>query len=374
MRIRIRLIVALHRLVRRRHPRRILLVAQNRLMATYLNEVGRAVKGDANLSFHLTVAPVYLSQDEGRALAGDIGLPYVTCRRSRRMWWDLLIFADHCGDHPWHPSIPTIRVQHGLVSAKTFGTGEPYVYARRHNQRNGRAVYTRIFESSESHRTRMVRRYPELVGRVAVVGSLRADALLERSRSRDAIRREQGFRPADRVVILASTHGEKSLLETMGVPLLDEAEALMRRSVWRFIVCAHPLIWREPSWEARLRALAARGFGVVEPNGNWIDALVAADCMIVDHTSLLAFFALLGRPIIPVPVPDHLLEPHNPVTKIRSLVPLLREPSGLEAALEEAWTRYPHHELSVISPEIVTYPGEARSRCRAELQQLLGNR
>ena len=287
------------------------------------------------------------------------------------MWWDLLIFADHTGDHPWHPGIPRIRVQHGLMSAKTFGADEPYVYARRHNRRNGRDAYTRIFESSESRRSKMVRRYPELDGRVAVVGSLRADALLERSRSRDAIRREQGFRQEDRVVALASTHGKESLLETMGMELLDGAEALMRRSAWRFIVCAHPLTWREPSWEPRLRGLAARRFGVVEPNGNWIDALVAADCMIVDHTSLLAFFALLGRPIIPVPVPDHLLEPHNPSTKIRSLVPPLSDPSRLEAALDEAWTRYPQQDLNALSREIVTYPGEARSRVRKELYEIL---
>ncbi len=371
MRVRVRLLVALHRLVRRRRLRRILLVAQNRLMATYLDEVRHAMSGDANLSFHLTVAPVSLSQDEGRALAGDIGLPYVTYRRSRRMWWDLLIFADHYRDHPWHPGIPRIRVQHGLLSPKTLGADEPYVYSRSHTQRNGRAVYARIFESSESRRSRMVRRYPELDGHVAVVGSIRADTLLERNRCRDAIRREQGFGPTDRVVALASTHGEESLLETMGSKLLDEAEALMQRSAWRFIVCAHPLTWRQPSWEPRLRGLAARRFGVVEPNGNWIDALVAADCMIVDHTSLLAFFALLGRPIIPGPVPDHLLEPSNPITRVRTFVPPLEEPGRLEAVLEEAWTRYPLQELNALSREIVSYPGEARSRVRAELYGLL---
>jgi hypothetical protein len=373
MRIRVSFLVALlHRLVRRRRPRAILLVAQNRLMATYLNEVRNVLADDANLSFHLTVAPVYISQAEGRALAADLGLPYVTYWWSRRMWWDLLIVADHHVAHRWHPGIPRLRLQHGLMSAKTFGSDEPYVYARRHNLRDGRAVYTRILESSESRRNLMVRRFPELDGRVAVVGSLRADALLERSASRDAIRRDQGFEPTDRVVVLASTHGKESLLETMGTELLREAEALMRRSAWRFTVAAHPLMWSESSWEPRLRELAARGFGVVEPNGNWIDALVAADVMVVDHTALLAFFALLGRPIIPVPVPDHEIEPDNPIQRIRSLVPPLEEPSRLEAALEEAWTRYPHEKLSALAREIVTYPGEARSRVRAEFYRVLG--
>ncbi len=312
----------------------------------------------------------------GKNLARDAGMRFAPGLGWARLWaWDLVIVATHV--EPFHPMIPVVRVLHGIGSSSKIVKGHEFTYGpSRVLRADGRARYSRIFESSESRAREVERHVPALVGHLAVTGSLAADELLDRQGAVAQIRREMGFGSSERVIVSLSTFGPHSLMETVGRPLIREMRRLTAEGRYRFVVCTHPNLWAaqrrpEQPWDEFLRRQRQYGLTIIEPGEDWTHALVAADAAISDHTSLATAFALLGKPLAFVDVDASALQSGSTMSRLIEVSPTLSDPAELGQFLDGLLEQGQPPQLGAIAAEVVSYPGQAASRTSAELYRLL---
>jgi CDP-glycerol glycerophosphotransferase (TagB/SpsB family) len=281
-----------------------------------------------------------------------------------------VVFANHGAAQRYPPQVPKLRIQHALSAGKRiFGT--MVRYAPRLVLRGRRSLYDMLFEASEERRTRVEAAMPALGGKIRLVGDLRADALLAARRERERIRSQLGYDAGQHVVVLCSTWGAGSLVEQMGQALAGEAEVLSGRSRYRFLLSVHPHAWLDPNVAAWLRDTPSDGVRVLGSGEGWERGFVAADALVVDHSSLLAMFALLSKPIVCVPAPADVLDPDSILGRLHALAPALSAPADLADVLELAITTFDPEALRALSRSIDTCPGEAERRMREATYELL---
>jgi hypothetical protein len=234
-------------------------------------------------------------------------LPVLACLL---MDWDLLIYVNHAwGWGAWFaPFLRKVYINHGLYAGKINNAqGEDGVYGRHRTTRPYRGLlYDRMFAASSCEKEMAVRADPCLADVVRVTGSLMADRIVSHARQRSAIRARLGFTDQDRVIHVISTWGAASLMATVGPQLLDHLEHTGHSH--HVLLSLHPR-WdkfRDGNYPGRMQILqrwAAKGATVDEGNNAWRDFLVASDVAIADHSSLALYHALLGHPLIFIPVP-----------------------------------------------------------------------
>src|SRR5262249_53457574 len=111
---------------------------------------------------------------------------------------------------------------------------------------------------------------------------------------------------------------------------------------------------------------------------DWAPYLAAADVAVVDHSSLGLYYAMLGRPLVTIPIPPRLVNPIAPLTAPRAAAPLVDRPGRLTAALRLPpvlhAARYGHDRFAVarFQRAVTSYPGQAADRTRAILYRVLG--
>lgn len=302
-------------------------------------------------------------------------MPPVNYALSRMRWWDLIIYAEHRGVDQYHPSIPKLMIQHGYDSGKLFD-GEDIRYGPRSMYRgdNGKPRYRRILESSETTCQKAIAADPKLDGRIAVVGDVGADRMLDLVRRRREIRQELGYSDADIVVLLMGTWRQDSLMESAGRELV--AEAIRLRGQYQFVFSTHPLHWKgeyaaKHPWGKFLLENRQPGIAVVEPDDDGEKAAIAADILIADHTSLAVKYALLKKPLLLWERREGLVAPGTFGDRIYQALPHVHGVKDLGNALETARQWYPMERLSAFADEINSYPGQAAARIRQEVLQLL---
>jgi hypothetical protein len=305
-----------------------------------------------------------------------LGLPFINYGRARACWWDLILFADHASADAFHPRIIKIQVYHSLGSGKIIG-GEHYRYGCRAFLENGRPHFTKMFEASETIRQRAIAAKPKLTDVIVTVGDLKVDAMLSLQTQRDEIRQSMNLAPADTVVLIQSTWGDTSLMETMGVDLIEEAKKLMEKGAYRFILSTHPIHWksayaRQHPWGQYIESKQEEGFLVIRPGQDFEPYHVAADIAVTDHTGLCLNFALLHKPMVFVSIPDGTVLPDSWEAQLKVLSPTLEAPTALDQTLQNALTDYPVDELRALSLKIDSCPGTAAEGIREEIYGGLG--
>ena len=204
---------------------RVLFVAHNQMMARYLSQVADLLKNDKRIELYVT-SPI-----GGRKVTAPFFDPtrtsYVGYRWSRFMWWDMLVFAEHASVQKFHPEIPRVYTSHGIPSGARSANNDEYGYGRYAFNPDGSPCYSLMFEQSEATLQRVLKRHPNLVDRVALVGDLRIEAMLQLNASRNDIRKRLGFEPDDVVCLFMSSWQEHSLLPTVGKRLIEQAEQVM---------------------------------------------------------------------------------------------------------------------------------------------------
>ena len=357
---------------RRGRTRAILLVAENPMMLEHALAAWRLLRDDPDFRGHLSMPRRF--RDVARTVARDHRLVLHRFPMSTRLrWWDLLITANHVSPYP--KDVPAVRLQHGMEGMGKVLHGQGFTYGpRRVLRKDGTPAYTRILESSEWVRSRVIERLPQLHDTIVVVGNLSADRVLELRSQRAELRTAlPGEGP---VVAVMSTFGPYSLMETMGRPLLREVVRLRREGRFRFVVCAHPNLWTaqrklQDPWDERLLALEDHGIVVARPGQDWRSLLASADVGVADHTSVSIPFSLLGRPLITVPVPEGVLVDGSTIGLLHRETPTLADASGLAAALERALTDGLSSGARAAVERAVSFPGEAEDRIRRALVGLL---
>lgn len=351
----------------------VLLTAHNELMARYLREVADIVGQDRRVELALARAPfvdrgVPLEEIESR-----LGAPAIPFGRALMKEWDLVISADHYPAFLFHPRIKKLFVSHG-IAVGLIREGSDYVYGERSITRSGEPLYAKMFAAGPAEQAFALGVNPRLEGAVSVVGSIETDAFLARNRRREEIRADLGVDPSDTVVIIMSTWGERSLIETVGLSLVEEAKRL--EDGFHFILTIHPNNYtraaRGRDWSRFMAEQRGDRVSVVGPREPVFDYLVAADIAVTDYTSLALYFAQLVRPLVFVRIDRSRFAADAPILRLYDLCPKLDEVSDLRHRLEEALKSYPLRRLEELAGETVAYRGRARQRVAEEIYGLLG--
>jgi len=354
--------------------KRILLVANNSLMFDYVNHLRRLVDSDSRLSFVIT-APSKTEFGSFAERCRSENLSRSGYLRSRLLPWDLIVFADHWIAPSFDPASKKLLVNHAISGGKIVH-GLPYRYnPDLINYPDGRRLYDRIFEASQEICNRVLAHQPDLTDVIAVVGDLRADQLLAMQADREEIRQRLGFEKSEIVVLVQSTWGP-SIMESMGRELIAQCRRLTKQNRYRFILSTHPKHWsgayaEKHPWGKFLLGQEGDDFVIAKPEDDWAPLMIASDITLTDHTSLAVTYALLGKPMLYVALPEAKLVEQFPVWKLSRVLPQLSEPETLEADLQKALTQFPADEVAAIAAEIVAYPGEAANRMTKHFYELL---
>ncbi|MFC1739413.1 CDP-glycerol glycerophosphotransferase family protein [Planctomycetota bacterium] len=372
----------LYRIWPRNPSRRNILIVCNRvLMADFIAEVCELFKGDERLRFKLF--SVFDADRRGAfdrpGAKEDIirKLPFPLSRRPLAYFrrWDLIITASHASKEMVDSHFcPTLFIHHSMASSKQIADGS-YAFNSNAFDRLGRLRYTRMFSAGELNREIAVAMNPAFKDVIAVVGDLRNDRMIAQESRRDEFRKELGFKQNDIVVFVISTWGRGSLFRTIGEELLKEARKLQEE--FCFVLSAHPMEYRpkppgERVWGEYVRTQKLHGFLVREPGEDWTSYLVACDVILTDHTSLALHGAVLGRPIVYVPVSDDLIMEGSITWRLREISPVIKEDaSDLRERLLSAINDYSFDKLRKLGRAINPYPGQSAEKIRKETYELL---
>lgn len=347
-------------------------------MVEHLAELWELFKDDPNLSFYLLLwyDPQY---GELERIAHKLPIPIVGLPKLHFTHWDLVVMADHLVSHHWSGwnlfSWPILRIPHGAVGKHI--DGELYAFGSRCYDKNRNIPYKRIFVYSENERRMAIEMDPQFSDKVVVVGNLKSERLLEKSRSRDEIRHELGINQGETLVFMVSTYGPNCLLNTVGAALFSEARRLCGK--FRFALSIHPKEHAhrrevDSDWHETLSTLKNDGFLVLECGEDWENYMVACDVILTDHTSLTSYGVALGKPYIYTPVPENVTEKYGLTWQLMSISPTLRaDASNLMECLMFGVNEYRLEKLAQLMGNLSYYPGEAKDRARKAVYAILYN-
>jgi len=346
-------------------------------MVEHLSELWELFKDDQNLIFYLFLLHGDERPGEMERVSHKLPVRIIGNWKLHLKQWDLVIIADHLCSHDisgWNLfSWPTLRIPHGMAGKRV--EGELYAFGSKCYDENGRIRYTRMFVYSEAERRKAIEMDHEFSKKVFVVGNLKSDRLLEKSRDRDEIRHQLGIANGEILVLIVSTFGPNCLLNMMGGALLSELRRLFGQ--FRFALSIHPMEYLskstgECSWGERLRTLRAEGLLVLDPGEDWEPYVVASDVILTDHTSLSLYGLALRHPYVYVPVHETMVDKDGLTWQLMAISPTLRpDASNLKECLMQALNEYPLEKLKELNENFCSYPGEAKARTQQAVYDML---
>lgn len=355
--------------------RKILLVAHNKMMLKKLSEIVDIFESESSIQWFCTICE---PPDISKELIIEIdkyGYTFVHPYASSIQLWDLIIVASHSVTHNFNHSIPTLLIPHGIGDTKVIlNTTERYQYAHNNvlNKKN-KPVYTCIFESSERRKLEAIEDIPILKGHISVVGHIEVDKVLSLNNERMSLRRMFGYDDDDIVLLICSSHGDKSLLDSVGHALI--AEALTLPEKYKLIIATHFLNWQKiesdgMSLGATTLKYESDRVKVLKPDDDYLKSAVAADICLSDFTSASLFFTFLNRPVIFVPFPMGAVSEKSEMWRFYSDAPRLNDVKELSLIINNL-EHYPKELLKIYSSELVSHQGEANKRIKREIYGLL---
>lgn len=348
-------------------------------MVEHLAELWELLKDNQNLVFHLLLwyDPQRGEYGELERVAHKLPIRIIGLPKLHLTHWDLVVTADHLASHHWSGwnlfSWPILRIPHGSVGKRI--DGEVWAFGSKCYDKNRNILYKRIFVYSEHERRIAIEIDPQFSDKVEVVGNLKSERLLERSRTRDEIRNQLGVNQDETLVFMVSTYGPNCLLNTVGDSLLSEARQVCGK--FRFALCIHPKEYvfkreTESDWNENLSMLKNDGFLVLESGEDWEHYMIACDVILTDHTSLSSYGVGLGKPYIFTPVPESVTEKYSLTCQLMDFSPILRpDASNLMECLMFAKNEYPLEKLAQLMEKLGYYPGEAKARARKAVYNIL---
>jgi hypothetical protein len=337
------------------------------LAASYLEEFRQLFAPDPRLHFFKFIRPTTPKADQERCLI-PLNCPEMAYRISKFYPWDLIVMADHPEEQIEHQArFGVLRISHGIGSKLV--AGHDYLYGPGLYGKDGRLRYSRIFEASESRRTRFIAANPDLRGIISLVGDLRIDKLVQAS-NRAQSRSGEIVRPS---VIIASSWSRDNLFEKMGRELLAEAAGLLDR--YSFILRPHPHLLKSTAsgeWKSYFREQQKLGFVFSPPTDDLGWLLSAASVFICDDlSSLVLYAAVLGKRIIIVPSGSAQIPAESFLGRLTKIVPNLTRPADLPEMLASVLRSGPAEGLSTLAAEINSRPGESARLMRSEFYRLV---
>ncbi|RMI39997.1 hypothetical protein EBN88_13675 [Streptomyces triticirhizae] len=390
------------RWVTRARCRRVLLVVHNVTSATRLLDVLPLMADDLRVQMLATCtgsSPFLAGMPE---LLGSLGLPVLPWEQAQATPVDLAISASYGGrldliqgdlavlSHGVgynkrlalpEPSPNGADGGHGSSGAKgvapVFGLSPDWLL------HHGRPLASATVLSHPEQMDRLRAACPEAVPTAVLAGDPCWDRILAARPYRARFRRALGVAPGQRLVVVSSTWSPRSLFGD-GDAGEDRDELLpwlLRRLVgelpadeYRLAAVLHPNIWYGHG-PGQLRAWLDRarraGLTLIDPLEGWRQALIAADCVVGDHSSVTTYAAATGTPVLLGAFPEADLDPDSPVAGLGRTAPRLRQGGSLRAQLDRVMAEHRPERYAALADHISSAPGQSARLLRGLFYRLM---
>ncbi|WP_129311747.1 hypothetical protein [Streptomyces sp. L2] len=245
----------------------------------------------------------------------------------------------------------------------------------------GRPLATATVLSHPEQLQRLRAACPEAAPTAVLAGDPCFDRILAALPWRDRFRRALGVGPGQRLVVVSSTWAPRSLFG--GAPgaddllpwLLSRLSAELPVDEYRTTAVLHPNIWyghgpgQVHAWLDNARRA---GLDAIPPLDGWRQALIAADCVLGDHSSVTYYAAAIGVPVLLGAFPQGDLDPLSPVAALGRTAPRLVRRGSLRAQIERAVATYDPGHYKELADQTSSAPGRSAELLRRLFYGLVG--
>ncbi|MER7187149.1 hypothetical protein ABT404_48145 [Streptomyces hyaluromycini] len=377
--------------------RRVLFVVHNVTSATRLLDVLPLFHSDFRVQLFATCtgsSPFLAGVPELLAAAE---LPVLPWEQARDTEFDLVIAASYGGE------LASLRgklavLSHGVgynkrlatpdtghrtpdtghrAQAPVFGLSPEWLLA------DGRPLATATVLSHPEQLERLRSACPEAVPTAVLAGDPCYDRILAALPERARFRRALGVGPGQRLILVSSTWAPRSLFGGAGdtetddlLPwLLSRLTAELPADEYRTVAILHPNIWfgHGPGQvRAWLSNAQQAGLDAVPPLDGWRQALIAADCVLGDHSSVTYYAASIGTPVLLGAFPEEDLDPLSPVAALGRTAPRLSRRYGLRAQLDQVIAAHDATRYKELAEQTSSAPEESAVLLRRLFYDLMG--
>ncbi|CAO5153071.1 Translation initiation factor 2 [Frankia sp. AiPs1] len=215
---------------------------------------------------------------------------------------------------------------------------------------------------------------PSAVPATVLAGDPCYDRMLASVEHRGRYRRAFGLSPTQRLLVISSTWGSRSLLGTR-FELVRSLLADLPVDEYRVVLALHPNIWHgHGPWQVRtwLADCTRAGLVLLPPEEGWRAALVACDAVVGDHGSVTFYGAALGRPTLLGAFPFDELDPRSPVAALGRTAPFLRANRPLTEQVDAVISGYTPNQYAAATSAVTSVPGESAQLLRTLIYDRLG--
>ncbi|MFD7664141.1 hypothetical protein [Streptomyces sp. NPDC059788] len=243
--------------------------------------------------------------------------------------------------------------------------------------RDGEPVATATVLSHPEQLIRLRRACPPAARTAVLAGDPCFDRLLAALPRRDSFRRALGVSAGQRLVVVNSTWGPRSLFgdDNDVLPwLLDSLTRELPVDSYRRCAVLHPNIWHghgPGQVRAWLRHAEHAGLTVVPPLGPWRQVLAAADAVIGDHGSVTYYAAAIGTPVLLGAFPAQDLDPASPVAELGRTARRLRPYEPLLPQLDELCAHHRPGRYDQLTALASSSPGASAALLRRAFYGLM---
>ncbi len=401
------------RWVTRAGCRRVLLVVHNVTSATRLLDVLPLFHDDIRVQLFATCtgsSPFLAGVPE---LLAGAGLPILPWTQAKDTTFDLAVAASYGGELSQIQAKLAV-LSHGIGYNKRLATPNaerrtPNAERRTPNAQrptpvfglspewlleDGSPLATATVLSHPEQVERLRTSCPEVVPTAVLAGDPCFDRILAALPQRDRFRRALGVGPGQRLIVVSSTWATRSLFgggaEAGGTGgaaaggadtddvlpwLLSSLATELPADEYRITAVLHPNIWHghgPGQVRAWLDTARRAGLEAIPPLDGWRQALIAADCVLGDHSSVTYYAASIGRPVLLGAFPQEDLDPLSPVAALGRTAPLLVRGESLRAQIDRAIQCHERNRYKELAEQASSSPGESAALLRRLFYDLMG--
>ncbi|QHA09908.1 hypothetical protein GQF42_29925 [Streptomyces broussonetiae] len=224
---------------------------------------------------------------------------------------------------------------------------------------------------------------PQAAPTAVLAGDPCYDRILAALPQRALLRRALGVGPGQRLIVVSSTWAPRSLFGGDWEPaaddllpwLLSRLSAELPADEYRTVAVLHPNIWyghgpgQVRAWLGNARRA---GLDAIPPLDGWRQALIAADCVLGDHSSVTYYAASIGVPVLLGAFPQQDLDPLSPVAALGRSAPRLVRRGSLRAQIDRVMAAHDPGRYKELAEQTSSAPGESAALLRRLFYGLMG--
>jgi hypothetical protein len=345
-----------------------------------LLDVVHLLESDLRLQVVFTRGPDVFNHGVEQFLT-DVGGVVVPWQQATELEFELAIAASYGGIDAVHA--PLIVMPHGAGFGKMVGRagqavggGVAYGLDPQRLIRDGRVVPDALVLPHEAERARLARTCPEALPVAEIVGDPCHDRIVASLPFREVYRRALGVQQGQKLVVVTSTWGPRSLFGARD-NLISRLMRDLPRDEYRVLAVLHPNVWTgHGTWQVRawLADHLRNGLSLMPPEAEWRAAIVAADWIIGDHGSVALYGTVAGVPVLRTDIPVKEIDPASAIPEFAKITPRVSSHRSMLTQLSKALTEYDADRYQKVIARITSEPGKFNRNMRRLMYRLIGLR